>query len=193
MQESLGTCCWRGGRQRKPVPFGSILCYSRLNVLQNLTFSVSRTNMGFFSLEFLFVFYKHLQVFSIWMLWILFFALCHNLKWVDVCFHLLPHLFLLLSSTHGHTSLNTTAPTAISLSSLPTINFRLSVSLPKFEKISVHHHLPTLLNLLLYSLCQYSYIWLDIGCFLQNYCSKKFSASYQFHLFHSLQLPERRL
>lgn len=100
MRESLGKCCWKGGWQRRTFLSVSILCYSRL---QSLTSTVTRINTGIFFLpSFYLSFINIFNCFPIWILWILFFALCHNLKWIDVWLHFIAHLFLLLSSTYGH-------------------------------------------------------------------------------------------
>lgn len=103
------------------------------------------------------------------------FTLRYYLKWINVCL-LLPHSFLLFSSRRGYTSLSMAAPTATFLSSWQTNKLRLSLSQKKAEKISMHHHLTTLLNPFLYTLCYYFCIWLDIACFLKS-CLKKLFCS----------------
>lgn len=53
---------------------------------QNLTFTVSRTNMVVFSFWFLFAFCKHLQMFSIWMLGTLYIILLSKMKKKNIVF-----------------------------------------------------------------------------------------------------------
>lgn len=153
-------------------------CFFWLHLVlqQNLTFTVDRTNtVGFF-----FYFYSFYLPFGNICSCFLFgchghFTLRYYLKWINVCL-LLPHLFLLFSSRRGYTSLSMAAPTATFLSSWQTNKLRLSLSQTKAEKISMHHHLTTLLNPFLYTLCYYFCIWLDIACFLKS-CLKKLFCS----------------
>lgn len=75
------------------------------------------------------VFCNHLQLFSIWMLWTLLFALWHNLKWINNCFTLYPIYF---SCSLAHMATPHLVWQPLQLLYLSTSKFRLLLSLPKF-------------------------------------------------------------